>query len=88
MLGVMADVTRILSAIEQGEPQVIFSLEVKEDQTVAEPPPGGNATHGETIDSPAERDFVLAPWLALDPDAELPGRGRVSDLLARLRETS
>jgi 2-amino-4-hydroxy-6-hydroxymethyldihydropteridine diphosphokinase len=36
----------------------------------------------------AERDFVLAPWLALDPDAELPGRGRVSDLLARLRETS
>jgi 2-amino-4-hydroxy-6-hydroxymethyldihydropteridine diphosphokinase len=36
----------------------------------------------------AERDFVLAPWLALDPDAELPGRGRVADLLARLRETS
>jgi len=36
----------------------------------------------------AERDFVLAPWLAIDPDAELPGRGRVADLLARLRETS
>jgi 2-amino-4-hydroxy-6-hydroxymethyldihydropteridine diphosphokinase len=34
----------------------------------------------------AERDFVLAPWLALDPDAELPGHGRVADLLARLRE--
>ena len=34
----------------------------------------------------AERDFVLAPWLALDPDAELPGQGRVDALLARLRE--
>lgn len=36
----------------------------------------------------AERDFVLAPWLALDPDAQLPGLGRVADLLARLRETT
>ncbi|MBV0895794.1 2-amino-4-hydroxy-6-hydroxymethyldihydropteridine diphosphokinase [Microbacterium sp. NC79] len=33
----------------------------------------------------AERDFVLAPWLALDPDAELIGFGRVADLLAGLR---
>ena len=31
-----------------------------------------------------ERAFVLAPWADLDPDAELPGRGRVVDLLARL----
>jgi len=30
----------------------------------------------------AERDFVLAPWLDIDPDADLPGRGRVSELLA------
>jgi 2-amino-4-hydroxy-6-hydroxymethyldihydropteridine diphosphokinase len=29
-----------------------------------------------------ERAFVLAPWLELQPDAELPGRGRVADLLA------
>lgn len=29
-----------------------------------------------------ERAFVLAPWLAADPDAELPGEGRVSALLA------
>lgn len=36
----------------------------------------------------AGRDFVLAPWLALDPDAELPGRGRVDALLAHLRATS
>jgi 2-amino-4-hydroxy-6-hydroxymethyldihydropteridine diphosphokinase len=36
----------------------------------------------------AERDFVLAPWLAVDADAELPGRGRVDDLLAELRSAS
>lgn len=34
----------------------------------------------------AERDFVLAPWLALDADAALPGAGRVDALLARVRE--
>lgn len=33
----------------------------------------------------AERDFVLGPWLRIDPDAVLPGRGRVADLLAALR---
>lgn len=27
-----------------------------------------------------ERDFVLGPWLALDPDAVIPGRGRVAEL--------
>ena len=32
-----------------------------------------------------ERDFVLAPWLEVQPDAELVGRGRVADLLAALR---
>jgi 2-amino-4-hydroxy-6-hydroxymethyldihydropteridine diphosphokinase len=31
-----------------------------------------------------ERGFVLLPWLALDPDAELPGRGSVRALLAAL----
>jgi 2-amino-4-hydroxy-6-hydroxymethyldihydropteridine diphosphokinase len=29
------------------------------------------------------RAFVLRPWLDLDPAAELPGHGRVVDLLAR-----
>jgi 7,8-dihydro-6-hydroxymethylpterin-pyrophosphokinase len=32
-----------------------------------------------------ERDFVLEPWLAVDPDAVLPGVGRVDEALQRLR---
>ncbi|HEX5859297.1 MAG TPA: 2-amino-4-hydroxy-6-hydroxymethyldihydropteridine diphosphokinase [Microbacterium sp.] len=32
----------------------------------------------------AERAFVLGPWLAVDPDAVLPGHGRVDELLAGL----
>jgi 2-amino-4-hydroxy-6-hydroxymethyldihydropteridine diphosphokinase len=32
----------------------------------------------------AERDFVLRPWAQVDPEAVLPGRGRVADLLAAL----
>ena len=28
-----------------------------------------------------ERAFVLAPWLDADPEADIPGRGRVADLL-------
>ena len=31
-----------------------------------------------------ERKFVLEPWLEIDPDAELPGYGPVSELLAAL----
>lgn len=33
----------------------------------------------------AERDFVLGPWLAVDPHAVLPGHGPVRELLERLR---
>ncbi|MEO8094301.1 MAG: 2-amino-4-hydroxy-6-hydroxymethyldihydropteridine diphosphokinase [Pseudolysinimonas sp.] len=32
----------------------------------------------------AERDFVLRPWLEVDPDAVLVGTGRVADLVAAL----
>jgi 2-amino-4-hydroxy-6-hydroxymethyldihydropteridine diphosphokinase len=35
----------------------------------------------------AERAFVLAPWLDLEPDAVLPGRGPVKELLAALGDT-
>ena len=33
----------------------------------------------------AQRDFVLVPWLSIDPDAEIPGAGRVDELLAQLQ---
>lgn len=33
-----------------------------------------------------ERDFVLEPWLELDPDAVIPGLGRVDALLAAIRD--
>jgi 7,8-dihydro-6-hydroxymethylpterin-pyrophosphokinase len=33
-----------------------------------------------------ERAFVLMPWLALDRDAAIPGRGPVRALLARLAD--
>jgi len=31
-----------------------------------------------------ERAFVLAPWHDVDPDARIPGRGRIADLLAAM----
>lgn len=36
----------------------------------------------------AERDFVLGPWLSVDPDAVLPGIGPVDALLEDLRRPS
>lgn len=33
-----------------------------------------------------DRNTVLRPWLDVDPDAVLPGRGRVADLLAVVGE--
>ena len=34
-----------------------------------------------------ERGFVLVPWLAADPQAQLAGHGAVADLVARLQAT-
>jgi 2-amino-4-hydroxy-6-hydroxymethyldihydropteridine diphosphokinase len=34
-----------------------------------------------------ERAFVLAPWHDLDPAAQIPGRGPVGDLLAKVGDT-
>lgn len=33
----------------------------------------------------AERLFVLEPWSSLDPDAEIPGHGRIATLIDELR---
>lgn len=35
-----------------------------------------------------ERDFVLSPWHALDPDAVLIGHGRIAALLEQLGDTT
>ena len=35
-----------------------------------------------------ERDFVLSPWLALDPNAVLMGHGRFDALLTRIGDTT
>ncbi len=50
-------------------------------QEVAEP--------GLTVPHPrlAERPFALEPLVELDPELEIPGRGRVSDLLRGLQST-
>lgn len=53
---------------------------------------GGRAIQDDRLTVPHprafERDFVLSPWLALDPDAVLMGHGRVADLLARVGDTT
>lgn len=36
----------------------------------------------------AERLFVLEPWLSVDPDAVLPGHGRVDALVRGLKDSS
>jgi len=53
---------------------------------------GGRVVQDERLTVPHprahERDFVLAPWLDLDPDAVLMGHGRVAELLARLGDST
>ena len=34
------------------------------------------------------REFVLKPWLAIDPEGEIPGIGAVKSLLASIQSTS
>jgi 2-amino-4-hydroxy-6-hydroxymethyldihydropteridine diphosphokinase len=50
---------------------IIYGDEVSDDPELTLPHPRAH-----------ERAFVLAPWYAADPQAWLPGRGRVADLLA------
>ncbi|WP_082309273.1 2-amino-4-hydroxy-6-hydroxymethyldihydropteridine diphosphokinase [Leucobacter musarum] len=53
---------------------------------------GGRVIRDDRLEVPHprahERDFVLAPWLDLDPNAVLMGHGRVADLLARIGDTT
>ena len=49
---------------------ISFAGEVSDDPVLTLPHPRAH-----------ERAFVLAPWHDIEPDAEIPGRGRVADLL-------
>ncbi len=53
---------------------IAYGEEISDDPRVLVPHPRA-----------AERLFVLEPWLDVDPDAVLPGHGRVADLAAGLR---
>jgi 2-amino-4-hydroxy-6-hydroxymethyldihydropteridine diphosphokinase len=54
------------------------------DRVIDDRPGGDPAAPGMVLPHPrlAERAFVLAPWNDVDPSFEVPGRGRVRDLLA------
>ncbi|MBK0422700.1 2-amino-4-hydroxy-6-hydroxymethyldihydropteridine diphosphokinase [Leucobacter sp. CSA2] len=56
---------------------ILFGGRVIKDERLTVPHPRGH-----------ERDFVLSPWLDLDPSAVLMGHGRVSELLARIGDTT
>jgi 2-amino-4-hydroxy-6-hydroxymethyldihydropteridine diphosphokinase len=52
---------------------IVYDDEISDDPELVLPHPRAH-----------ERAFVLAPWLDIDPDARIPGRGRVADLLAQV----
>jgi 2-amino-4-hydroxy-6-hydroxymethyldihydropteridine diphosphokinase len=52
---------------------ITYGTVVSEDEALTLPHPRAH-----------ERRFVLEPWLEVDPDAELPLHGRVSQILAQL----
>jgi 2-amino-4-hydroxy-6-hydroxymethyldihydropteridine diphosphokinase len=81
LLDALLDVERGLGR-ERGErwgPRTIDrDLLLYGDERIAEP--------GLTVPHPRlhERRFALEPLVELDPDLDVPGRGRLADLLARL----
>ena len=81
LLDVLLDVERQLGRErrERWGPRTIdLDLLLYGDETIEEP--------GLTVPHPRlhERRFALEPLLDLDPELELPGRGRVSDVLSGL----
>jgi 2-amino-4-hydroxy-6-hydroxymethyldihydropteridine diphosphokinase len=84
LLETLFDVERALGRTREGGPRfgprtIDLDLLVYGDREVAEP--------GLTVPHPrlAERAFALEPLADLDPQLEIPGRGRVSDLLRGLQ---
>jgi 2-amino-4-hydroxy-6-hydroxymethyldihydropteridine diphosphokinase len=82
MLETLLEVERMLGRTRDGTrfgPRTIdLDLLLYDDETLDEP--------GLTVPHPRlhERRFALEPLAELDPALAIPGRGRVSDLLARL----
>ncbi len=52
---------------------IVYGAETSDDPELTLPHPRAH-----------ERAFVLAPWHDLEPDAQIPGRGRIADLLAKV----
>ena len=52
---------------------IVYGAEASDDPELTLPHPRAH-----------ERAFVLAPWHDLEPDAQIPGRGRIADLLAKV----
>ena len=82
MLGVERTLGRRRTGPRYGPRTIDLDLLLYGDRTIDEP--------GLAIPHPHlhERAFALEPLLDLDPDVEIPGRGRVADLLATLDSKS
>jgi 2-amino-4-hydroxy-6-hydroxymethyldihydropteridine diphosphokinase len=64
---------------ERTEPGAPRTLDV--DLIVVGPRVADDESHKRPHPRAHERGFVLVPWLEIDPEGEIPGRGFVADLL-------
>jgi 2-amino-4-hydroxy-6-hydroxymethyldihydropteridine diphosphokinase len=78
MLAIERELGRVRGGARWGPRTVDLDLLVFGAETVDEP--GLRVPHPHLH----ERRFALEPLAEIDPELEIPGRGRVSDLLARL----
>ena len=85
LLAALLEVERVFGRVRAerwGDRTLDLDLIVHGDTAVAEP--GLDLPHPRAH----ERGFVLLPWLEIEPEALLPGRGSVRDLAERLPESS
>lgn len=78
LLRVERELGRVRDGTRWGPRAIDLDLLLYGDEVVDEP--GLRVPHPRLH----EREFALEPVAELDPELEIPGRGRVSDLLARL----
>ena len=78
LLGIERLLGRVRDGVRFGPRTIDLDLLLYDDETIDEP--------GLTVPHPRlhERSFALEPLAELAPALAIPGRGRVSDLLARL----